>query len=59
MICNKVKYDWLIVNVTKFVPALYFDQLRDIQDAQGKKVTHNCRELQNLNKRCVHMGLGQ
>ncbi|MCG8622563.1 MAG: hypothetical protein MJE68_11285, partial [Proteobacteria bacterium] len=26
---------------------LYLEQLRDIQDAQGKKITCNCRELQN------------
>ena len=50
---------WFVLRESIRVPALYFDQLRDIQDAQGKKVTHNCRELQNLNGRCVHIGLGK
>ena len=44
---------WFVLREPIPVPALYLDQLRDIQDAQGKKITCNCRELQNLNGRCV------
>ena len=44
---------WFVLREPIPVPALYFDQLRDIQDAQGKKIACNCRELQNLNGRCV------
>ena len=44
---------WFVLREPIPVPALYLDQLRNIQDAQGKKITCNCRELQNLNGRCV------
>ena len=45
---------WFVLQEPIGVPALYLDQLRSIQDSQGKKITHNYRELQNLNGRCVH-----
>ena len=44
---------WFVLSELIQVPALYFDQLREIQDAQGKKITHNYRELQDLNGRVV------
>ena len=44
---------WFVLQEPIQVPALYLDQLRDIQDVQGKKITHNYREPQNLNGRVV------
>ena len=44
---------WFVLREPIPVPALYLDQLRNIQDAQGKKITCNCREPQNLNGRCI------
>ena len=45
---------WFVLQEPIQVPTLYVDQLRNIQDAQGKKITHNYRELQNLNGRFVY-----
>jgi carbonic anhydrase len=44
---------WFVLREPIPVPALYFDQLRDILDAQGNKITKNYRELQDLNGRVV------
>ena len=44
---------WFVLREPIQVPERYLDQLRGIQDAQGKKITKNCRELQDLNGRCV------
>ena len=44
---------WFVLREPIPVPALYFDQLRDIQDAQGNKIAKNYRELQDLNGRVV------
>ena len=44
---------WFVLSEPIQVPALYFEQLREIQDAQGKKITNNYRELQDLNGRVV------
>ena len=44
---------WFVLSESIQVPALYFDQLRSIQDAQGNNITHNFRELQDLNGRIV------
>ena len=38
---------WFVLSEPIQVPALYFDQLRTIQDAQGKKITQNYREPQS------------
>ena len=45
---------WFVLREPIQVPALYLDQLRNILDAQGKKITRNYRELQNLNGRFVY-----
>ena len=45
---------WFVLREPIRVPALYFDQLRTIQDAQGKKITNNYRELQELCGRTVN-----
>ena len=44
---------WFVLSEPIQVPALCLDQLRDIQDAQGKIITHNYCEPQNLNGRVV------
>ena len=44
---------WFVLKEPIRVPALYFDQLREIQDAQGDNIAKNYRELQDLNGRVV------
>ena len=44
---------WFVLREPIRVPALYFDQLRDIQDAQDHKISKNYRELQDLSGRVV------
>lgn len=44
---------WFVLRELIQVPALYFDQLRDTQDAHGDKIAKNYRELQDLSGRVV------
>ena len=44
---------WFVLREPIQVPALYFEQLRSIQNEKGVKILNNYRELQNLNGRVV------
>ena len=44
---------WFVLREPIKVPALYFEQLRSIQNAKGNKIINNFRELQDLNGRIV------
>ena len=44
---------WFVLRESIRVPSRYLDQLRDVQDSKGMKITCNYRETQNLNGRII------